>query len=268
MKQWKQKIKVAVVALVTSTLLALNVSPAFAAFSGVNGKIIFSGTSNQSYTVQPDGSDLVTLADVRAPSYSADGTQIVYVLNDGIWKAKADGSDPVKVLNASSTDFEPTWSPDGTKIIFWSSRVGAPQIFLVDADGANLTQLTNGGPSFYPSFSPDGTKILFHTVGVGIRTMLPDGTNIEAIAGTINAQRPRWSPDGTKIVYNQGAGGSSYWQIFTMDTDGSNKTNITDNSRQNTYPDFSPDGTKIVYYSDIQAGGEKRLYIMDTDGSN
>src|SRR5262245_45875340 len=53
-------------------------------------------------------------------------------------------------------------SPDGNRIVFWSSRDGNAEIYLMNSDGTNQSRLTvNGRADLQPSFSPDGGRIVF-----------------------------------------------------------------------------------------------------------
>ena len=56
----------------------------------------------------------------------------------------------------------PSWSPDGSRIIFYSEHDGNAEIYVMDVDGANRTRLTNHpADEGYPAFSPDGQRISF-----------------------------------------------------------------------------------------------------------
>lgn len=70
---------------------------------------------------------------------------------------------------------------------------------------------------------------------------------------------PRFSPDGTQIAFTAFDG--SDWEIYTINTDGSNLTKITDNPASDRHPDWSPDGSKLVFHSDRD--GNMELYIYD-----
>src|SRR4030095_11968866 len=59
-------------------------------------------------------------------------------------------------------DIEPVWSPDGSKIAFMTDRMGGPNIWVMNANGTGVTQLTfTKAPEGDPAWSPDGTKIAF-----------------------------------------------------------------------------------------------------------
>jgi len=84
----------------------------------------------------------------------------------------------------------------------------------------------------------------------------------------------RWSPDGSKIVYAAYSvgGNSSNSEIYIMNSDGTNPTQLTDNSTEDNYPAISRDGTKISFMSRRNAGiisGDSRdFWVMNIDGSN
>ena len=74
----------------------------------------------------------------------------------------SDGSNQTRITNNSSSDYFPSWSPDGKKIVFYSTRDGNREIYIMNSDGSNQTNISNN-PSFdiAPSWSPDGKKITF-----------------------------------------------------------------------------------------------------------
>src|SRR5262249_46076282 len=66
----------------------------------------------------------------------------------------------VRLTNNNSADGDPAWSPDGSRIAFWSNRDGKNEIYVMDADGTNVKRLTNNlADDDGPRWSPDGRKI-------------------------------------------------------------------------------------------------------------
>ena len=99
----------------------------------------------------PDGHQLAFAADADLP------TRDIYVVNtDSVLKQEGIGLQ--QLTHHPGEDRTPAWSPDGQQIAFYSTRNETGGIFLMDADGKNITELTDAGEST-PSWSPDGTQI-------------------------------------------------------------------------------------------------------------
>ena len=190
------------------------------------------------------------------PDWSPDAQKIVFNSNragigrNEVWVMGADGSNPqrltenrVLVANSSqtiySTDMEPEWSPDGTRIAFASNRDGIAnlEIYVMNADGSNLTKLTDSAQDdSTPTWSPDGTRIAFTSKRQfgfpQVYVMDADGSNPTNITNNLSAtaSSPSWSPDGATIAYVRIEGFSgSVHTLFQMGADGSNPTLIVDN---------------------------------------
>src|SRR5205085_5119915 len=121
-----------------------------------------------------------------------DGTRIVYASTESgrseIWVMNADGSDQTQLTfpdDPSAPDAnDPSWSPEGSKIVFWSGFVREyGNIYTMNADGSHRTQLTfepAGENSDNPAWSPDGNLIMFESPRNGtLETwiMAADGAN-------------------------------------------------------------------------------------------
>jgi Tol biopolymer transport system component/uncharacterized surface protein with fasciclin (FAS1) repeats len=119
------------------------------------------------YLMNADGSNPTRLTDGSEvdtfPHWSPDGKKIVFTSGSGggdmwdnllgngsyeIYVMNADGSNRVQLTdNPGYDNMDPRWSPDGTQIIFWSSRDGNKELYVMDADGSNQTRLTDTSPS-------------------------------------------------------------------------------------------------------------------------
>ena len=142
------------------------------------------------------GADGVTVRWSSHGSFSPDGAQIAYCSTQSghaeIWVMKVDGSGQKQLtfpddLNCPDAH-NPTWSPDGDKIVFYRGFVrGHGHIFLMDRDGLSCKQLTSMYPSDDPSWSPDGQQIFYDIYRNG-RTeawiMLRDGSNQQQLSRT------------------------------------------------------------------------------------
>lgn len=188
-----------------------------------------------------DGGGLVNLT--REPDlyyglqWSPNGKKLAYVqLNpngqpgQNIFVVSANGQDKIR-LTPDGQNFEPQWSPDGSKILFTSQRGNLMHLYVVNADGSNLQQLTQGEQNDY---------------------------------------RGKWSPDGSKIIYTSDKLAMTTHnlngeEIFVVNADGSKPQQLTNNGFQDTDPVWSPDGSQIAFASNRD--GNFEIYIAQADGS-
>lgn len=253
------------------------------------GRIVWAKSSSTNpgniWVMRPDGGGQVQLTfeeeEDGKPTWSPDGSRIAFdrfstsCACRSLLVMNADGSGQ-DTLVLSTISFEsagdPSWSPDGSRIAFVSNRDNVPDstyIYVVDADGSNLTRITRGGrPPSNPDWSPDGSRLAFvaypDTGGTqAIHLMDPDGSNVVQLTdGVYRDTRPSWSPDGAKIAFT---GQRNPTDIFIMDADGSTVTNLTDELRSDFSPTWAPDGSQILFQS-VRDGND--LWIMNSDGSN
>ncbi|HET6977956.1 MAG TPA: DUF5050 domain-containing protein [Pyrinomonadaceae bacterium] len=193
--------------------------------------------------------------------------------NPEIYVMNTDGSDVKRLTFNTQFDGEASFSADGGKIVFTSTRDGNGEIYVMNTDGTNQKRVTNNlGNDAHPSFSPDGTKITFisnREGGLEIFTMNSDGTNAVRLTNApFSKFNPSFSPDGTRIIYSAIDGNDS--EIWMMNADGSNPVNLTDNTADDRTAKFSPNGTRIVYQSDRDdpTGHNYEVMMMNADGSN
>ena len=196
-----------------------------------------------------------------------DGNLDIYVMD-------VDGRNQRRVTVHPARDWLPTWSPDGAKIAFVSNRNNAnkdhTQIWVIDADGKNPIRLTDGLVDTYPDWSPDGTKIVYdaHLVPEGhdlapggITVMDADGTN-KRLVKNARGLHPTWSPDGKRIAFIAGKKPGDSAQIYVMDVDGRNRTQLTHDFVHKRLPSWSPDGRSIAY------DGDSVIWVVDSGGEN
>ncbi len=149
--------------------------------------------------------------------------------NREIYTMHADGSNQVNLTNDSADDYDPVWSPDGTRIAFVSNRSdgeeGGLHIFVINADGSNPTRISAQGDSRFPDWSPAGDKIAFTSQGDVYVVDLADGTERNMTNSSENDEQPRFSPDGQRILWLKGH--TENMHVFSMDLDGGNIVQIT-----------------------------------------
>ncbi len=166
---------------------------------------------------------------------------------------------------------------DPCQIVFLSTRSGNANLWLMEPDGSNQTQLSfNQYGDIYVAWSPDGTQLTFNSGRDGdseIFIMNADGTNIRQLTANdiFDDRAPRWSPSGEKIAFYSDRDGD--YELYTMDLEGSNIQQVTtDHGIYGDYElvfmtlDWSPDGEQIVFASNLD--GDKEIYIMDAEGTS
>lgn len=170
---------------------------------------------------------------------------------------------------------EPFFSPDGKKVVYETVVAGRQQVFIMNADGSEPTQVTHDAVTHdSPSWSPDGNWIAFvsddgkHEV---ICIVKPDGTSQECLTDPQHKFiHPNWSPDSSKLIFcsddDLQPPKKNASEIYTLDLKTRKLTQIIAGGT-NTYPVWSPDGKKIAFRK-ILGEMNSEVFVADSDGSN
>jgi Tol biopolymer transport system component len=193
-------------------------------------------------------------------------------------------------------DESPSWSPDGKRIAFVSTRdhpgnpLSSYEIYVIDADGRNERRLTaNRLGEFGPAWTNDG-RIVFAACGRDLRTCRlessrPDGsdrTRFGALPARVILFGTALSPDGSHVAFARPERGNVWaWRntdLYVAELDGSDQRQLTDNPANDDGAVWSPDGSKILFTSDRDRNGDclfhdcighaPELYVMDAEGSD
>jgi Tol biopolymer transport system component len=144
---------------------------------------------------------------------SSDGRWIAYVDYPGasLWRSRVDGSDRVQLTFPPTIAALPRWSPDGTRIAFFSwTPSEKPRIYVAPAAGGTPRRATSGSaPEADPSWSPDGRQLVFgsgpafdaeDSPNAVLHMVALDTGQVTVVPGSQGLFSPRWSPDGRHIA--------------------------------------------------------------------
>ncbi len=173
----------------------------------------------------------------------------VWALHDyDIYTAQLDGSDTRLLFGSPGYDAEATVAPDGSRIVFTSTRDGDLDIYSMNVDGSDVRKLTNElGYDGGPFYSPDGSKIVFRARHPATTEEVAD---YQALLAE-NLVRP------------------SVMDIYIMDADGSNRRRLTDNGAANFAPFFHPGGEQVIFASNLNDTESRNfdLFLINVDGT-
>lgn len=266
---------------------------------GGYGQIAFASVRSgvpQIYLINTDrtGLKLITNMDNGAcqPSWSPDGSQLVFIspcrargeffkniYNDAsLYAINVDGTGLKQLTTVPGSDFDPAWSPDGTRIAFTSLRDGTKDIFLLTLETGEVTRLTTVvqpvQENLQPSWSPFGNQIAYTVRRFGayqVWVMSDKGDSKVQIARSgqqLWDYLPTWGPDGETIIFNQrNLGPSLPWLLSIRYEDRDTKVP----TRLEIQPpiedvQFSPDGSWIVFEGVAEEGNYDIFFSAVTGG--
>jgi Tol biopolymer transport system component len=169
-------------------------------------------------------------------SIHPDGKRLVYCKlvhgNMDIYVRELDDGEAIRLTDNPSRDIAPSWSPDGSMIVFNSDREDHYEIFVMNNDGSGLRQITH--------------------------------------SDSAQSYSPQWAPDNDQIVYYLEKG-DHMDQIYLTDARGSFHRNVTQDDHHNFYPTWTSDG-QILFTTNnrdfciINRDGSRRQYLENVHG--
>jgi Tol biopolymer transport system component len=284
-----------------------------------SGKIVFErnyGTGGSDFYVidikKRKSSGFTLESSITQPNVSPEGTKIACsLLNSADSKSKRDiyimnidGSDCFPAFKSKLDAVYPTWTSDGSKIVFYTSGPGG-KVYLQSAlenspDTAELIKLSYandpdwlikpaGGfsmsqsgklASVSTSENPDGViDIVPYTGKAGVKVLINPSTDLGFVSQNFKVQSAVYSPDGLKIAFidtysNPEEPGWISINVNTIDTDGTNLISLfgmggnalKSGSGRQVSLCWSPDGTKIIFNGPDTESSSHLIYV-NTDGS-
>jgi len=198
------------------------------------------------------------------------GNRLVYMRhrsNKNIWRRNLSSlippSPPERLISSTRVETGPQFSPDGSKIVFESTRSGAAEIWMCRSDGSSPMQLTQFSPAVTgtPRWSPDGQQIVFDSRPAGNADIFvidsQGGPPRKLTSETSNEVVPSWSRDGRWIYFASDRAGR--YEVWKMPSTGGSAVQVT---RHGGFAAFeSPDGRFLYYAKGLTIPGLWRIPV-------
>lgn len=239
------------------------------------------GNVRDVYLANSDGSGERKLPLNFPPNdWSPDGKKLVYSSvvegsNSDIFVYDLETDKRVNITDSPDFDADPLFSPDGSQIIFVSSRDGKSNAYIIDIDGKDLRRVTNNiAKAAFPSLAPDGTQIVFDSnhedenVDIYLQNVNDTSPPIKLTNLPSNEEHRGhcWSPDGTKMVITSDREGKT--NIYVLDVEAFRSTLVvSDPAADLEWPAVAPDGTKLAYEAKYDEKSSALMVVDITGGS-
>jgi len=203
------------------------------------------------------------------------GNRVVFEARGELFNVPAKEGYTLNLTRSSGAfDRQPSWSPDGKTIAYWSDQSGEYEIYLQPADPAGVPRkLSNRGKGFgyHLYWSPDSEKIAFMDENNDIfiiavadgKISKVDHTNWNISHGGRFRYPLSWSPDSRWIAYTRGMDNANYAvMLYALETQQVHQ--VTSAYYNDAYPVFSTDGKYLFYMTDRNFGA---AYSALNDGT-
>ncbi len=164
-----------------------------------------------------------------APRFSPDGQKVIMSLgrddgNSNIYTLDLRSRTTTRLTSSNAIDTSPSYSPDGSQIVFTSDRGGRTQIYGMNADGSNQRRVSFGDGTYStPVWSPRGDLIAFTKQSGGrfsIGVMRTDGSGERILTSGFHNEGPTWAPNGRVLMFFRQEAGSGGPGLHSIDLTG------------------------------------------------
>lgn len=220
------------------------------------------------------------------PAISPDRRSVAYIrirgLQSELHVVAADGTGDIALTTDLAPDARPSWSPDGSTLVFASAIDGQTDLYTASFEFSDkpprlgpLTRLTNSpATEADPAWSPDGERIVYWSNASGVQNLYwvaPDGgPETRLTDGPDTDSDPTWAPDGRRLAFTRTTQ-SAPSDIYTLAIDATGRavgtpTNLTaDLPGPDEDSSWSADGGSIAFVHKADTGSD--IWVMGTDGS-
>jgi Tol biopolymer transport system component len=227
------------------------------------------------------------------PAWSPDGQWVAFQRNflgksavtmgSRLYLVRSDGTGLhalTSTPNIAAADRHPAWSPDGSTIVFSSSRTGHFELYTIKASGGGLVRLTftkQGVDNTEPAWSPDGASIAFVRSVRGSTTVSATESIYSLSLMTTRAYRltmprlgqsdsqPAWSSNSMQIAFQSDRAGNE--DVYVIDRKGNGLLRLTGSKSNELHPTWAPTGTKLALVSDRSGATEIYSLTVPRPGS-
>lgn len=219
----------------------------------------------------------LTIGELSHLDWSPDGNRFVFAARPtaqspdlDVFSIDVAGARLINLTNRPANDRYPSWSPDGSRVLFQSDQNGNEDIFVMQANGALQTPLTSAAADDTdPAWASDGVRVVFVSERDGnpnLYVMSDSGADVTAVSAVEERDaHPHWQPDPVQaqdeIAY---AGGvlNGLNNVLVVNANGSGLEALTSSATSDdTMPDWSPDGERLVFSS--TRAGNYDIYVLD-----
>ena len=237
----------------------------------------------------PEFEDCRDLEQLNGGDYFPQKELVCYASNhtNGIVIKNLKTNESVTVTAGGTGEGGPSFSPDGDKILFVSSKKGVGrQAFVYEIKSKSITQITHvKGAVMEPQWSPDGTKVLFSVITSGASQNTSNSSDASNASNAASASSSAVSATQEQFVHDDDAVATedfgykfdgmgfirpdTHWHLFAASADGTSETQLTDGEYDYLHAAWAPDSKKIVCVSNRfrkrQEGIGYDLLLIDVD---